>query len=180
LTTEVEKARTQDKVEFPSIQMRDRKESDIPMAIKSLEEDELQISELTEIERNQQAEVSTHLKKVIGYLDTPMQIDPAAFCDVVLTPEGKINLVNNGALIGSIPVEKLPGSVLLRVLGETIPEIKRLLVERKGQMAGRTDIYDKSIKEFRKVSAAVPVSTERAPAKEKSGPQSAMEAAVSK
>jgi len=178
----VEKSRAQDKVEFPPIQMRERKESEIPAAIKSLEGDELQISELSEIERNQQVEVSTHLRKVIGYLDTPMHIDPSAFSDVVLTPDGKINLVNNGALVGSIPVEKLPGSVLLRVLAEIIPEIKRLLGERKEQIAGRTDIYDKSIKEFRKVAAAVPGSAERPQPKEKSGgrEQSAMEAAMSK
>lgn len=156
MTTEVEKERSADKVEFPPLQMNERKESDLPIFIKSLEEEELQIAELYDVEKSNLNEVTSHLKSIIASLNTPLRIDPVSFSEVVLSPQGKIFLVNNGTVITSVPLENLSAPVLIKVLVEVVPEIKRLLVKRKIQMGARADVLEKSAREFGKVSASFP------------------------
>ena len=142
--------------EFQPIQMMGKKESDLPNAIKSLEEEQLQVSELTEIERSQIAEVAAHVKLLTSWLDVPLHIDPAAFSEVVLMPDGQVSLINNGAKILSLPLESLPGSVLVKLLVEVVPEIKRILQEKKQQLGGTATLLERSGKELKKISPAVP------------------------
>jgi hypothetical protein len=80
------------------------------------------------------------------------------FSEIILTPEASVSLLNNGNLVASLPLESLPGSALISVLVQAVPEIKRLLVERKTVTADRASLLEKSAIEFKKVAAAIPKS----------------------
>ena len=153
---EAEKPRSSDKVEYPELRVEGRKDVELPVSIKSIEEEELQLSELNEIEKSQLLEVVSHLKQVLSSVDTPIHVDPSALSEVVLTPSGDISLMNNGVPVASMPMETLPGTALISVLVQVLPEIKRILVEKKLATADRAQILEKSAKEFRKVTAALP------------------------
>ena len=160
---EAEKARPTDKVEYPALHIEERKEVELPVSIKSIEEEELQLSELYAIEKSQLHEVVTHLVQLLKSVDTPIHMDPSSFSDVVLMPDGKITLANSGNAIASFPIESLPGSAMISVLVQTVPEIKRILVEKKLATAERTSVLEKSAKEFRKVTAALPDKSKKEP-----------------
>ena len=153
---EAEKPRPSDKVEFPTLRVAERKDVELPVSIKAIEEEELQLSELNEIEKSQLLELVSHLKQVLVSLDTPIHIDPSAFSEVVLTKYGNISMINSGNLVVSVPMESLPGSAMISVLIQVVPEIKRLLVEKKAATADHVTVLEKSAKEFKKVSAALP------------------------
>ena len=153
---EAEKPRASDKVEYPELRVEAKKEVELPVSIKSIEEEELQLSELNEIEKAQLQEVVSHLRLLLEAIDTPIHIDPSAFSEIVLTPAGEVSLTNNGNSIVSMPMEKLPGSALISVLIQVLPEIKRIMVEKKLATADRAQILERSAKEFRKVTAALP------------------------
>ena len=104
---EAEKPRTSDKVEYPALNVAERKDVELPVSIKAIEEEELQLSELSEIEKSQLLELVSHLKQILSSLDTPIHIDPSAFSEVVLTPDGNIALTNNGNFVLSLPMERL-------------------------------------------------------------------------
>src|SRR5579862_8956536 len=117
-----------DKMELPPLDMgrRERKEADLPLAIKGLEEEELQIAELTEIEKAQLTDLASSLKALLKSLDTPLHVDSASFSpEVVVTPEGMARLENEGVLVASIPIESIPSQILIKMLMEMIPDIKR-------------------------------------------------------
>src|SRR5271169_962031 len=117
---EAEKPRPADKVEYPALRVAERKDVELPISIKAIEEEELQLSELTEIEKGQLVEVVSQLKQVISSLDTPIHIDPSAFAEVVLMPDGNISLTNNGNPVLSVPMESLPGSAMISVLVQVV------------------------------------------------------------
>ncbi len=161
MTVESAKHSSTEKVEYPSLQVDQRRDVELPAAIKSLEEEELQITELKAIEKTHLTEVVSHLKQAVLSLGVPVHIDPSAFSEVILTPDGKVSLVNNGSEITSMPLEKLPGSAMVSVLMQSVPELKRLLVEKKSGIGERATVLEKSAKEFRKVVAALPSSEKK-------------------
>jgi hypothetical protein len=130
----------------------------LPVSIKALEEEEVLLSQLTEIERGHIGENVSSLKQLIKQLDTPIHVDPSTFVsEVVINPAGQVMLLSNGApVIPPISLERLPGPAIISILIQAVPEIKRLLVEKKTTTADRASVLEKTAKEFRSVAAAIP------------------------
>jgi hypothetical protein len=146
------------------------KDSDIVPTLKSIAEESLQISELSEMEKTYAAEVIGLLKQVIEPLTTTFHIKPTSLSksdssiqDVVLTPQGIICVMHSHGTINSRPLETFSTEILLRILGEVIPETKRLLVEKRQKITGRVGSLEKIAKEFRKLPAQAPARQARSP-----------------
>jgi hypothetical protein len=140
-----------------------RSDSDINLAIKSLQEETQQIFELIEMERTYGAEVSNQLKAIIMPLNLSYHIKPesisktdSSISDVVLTPQGMICVFNNAGSMISRPLESFQSDVLIRILLEVIPEIKVMLNDKRQKMSGRVMTLERVAKELRKVPALVP------------------------
>lgn len=133
------------------------KESDVALSIKSLAEESLQISELTEMEKTYATEVIGQLKQLIEPLNNTFHIKPTSLSksdnsiqDVVLTPQGIICVMHSHGTINSRPLETFSTEILMRILSEVIPEAKKILVERRQKITGRVGSLEKIAREFRK------------------------------
>ncbi len=134
------------------------KDSEIVSTIKSISEESLQISELTEMERTYAAEVTGLLKQVIEPLNNTFHIKPTSLSksdssiqDVVLTPQGTVCVMHSHGTINSRPLESFSTEILLRIISEVIPEAKKLLVEKRQKITVRVGSLEKIAKEFRKL-----------------------------
>jgi hypothetical protein len=161
-TTEQPKSQVQSPPKNQSLQSG-RNESDINLAIRSLQEETQQIFELIEMERTYGGEVSTQLKQIIMPLNLSYHIKPesisktdSSISDVVLTPQGMICVFNNQGSMISRPLESFQSDVLIRILLEVIPEIKVMLNEKRQKMSGRVMTLERVAKELRKVPALTP------------------------
>lgn len=147
-----------------------QKESDFVLSIKTLQEESVQISELSEMERTYGIEVISSLKQIIEPLGVSFHIKPASvskadstLSDVVLTPQGVVCLIHTNGTMNSRALESLQSETLVRILTEIIPEIRSLLLEKRQKTSGRVGMLEKVAREFRKVASALP-SRQRAPA----------------
>lgn len=134
---------------------------DLSLSIKDLQAEFQQISELTELERSYALEILGLLKGLIEPLNVSLHVKPSAVSktdntikDVVLTPQGTICIVRDNGAINARPFDSLPSEVLMRILTEVIPEVRRLLVERRQKINGRVGMLEKVVREFRKFTAA--------------------------
>jgi hypothetical protein len=134
------------------------KDSEIVSTIKSISEESLQISELSEMERTYAAEVTALLKQVIEPLNNTFHIKPTSLSksdssiqDVVLTPQGVVCIMHSHGTINSRPLESFSTEILLRIISEVIPEAKKLLVEKRQKITVRVGSLEKIAKEFRKL-----------------------------
>jgi hypothetical protein len=139
------------------------KDSDIALALKSLAEESLQISELSEMEKTYATEVIGQLKQLIEPLSNTFHIKPTSLSktdssiqDVVLTPQGIITVMHSHGTINSRPLETFSTEILMRILSEVIPEAKRILVERRQKITGRVGSLEKIAREFRKLPTQAP------------------------
>jgi hypothetical protein len=138
------------------------KDSEIVSTIKSIAEESLQISELSEMERTYSGEVAALLKQVIEPLNNTFHIKPTSLSksdssiqDVVLTPQGIVCIMHSHGTINSRPLESFSTEILLRVISEVIPEAKKLLVEKRQRITVRVGSLEKIAKEFRKLPTQV-------------------------
>lgn len=134
---------------------------DLSLSIKDLQAEFQQISELTELERTYALEILGLLKGLIEPLNVSLHVKPSVVSktdntikDVVLTPQGTICIVRDNGAINARPFDSLPSEVLMRILTEVIPEVRRLLVERRQKINGRVGMLEKVVREFRKFAAA--------------------------
>ena len=140
------------------------KDSEITVSIKSLQEESLQISELTEMERNYVMEVITYAKQLIEPTGLSFHIKPSSISksdssltDVVLTSQGYVCLMYNGGLVSSRSLESLQTETLVKILLEVLPELKALFGEKREKLSARVGMLEKMAREFRKI-AVVPSS----------------------
>lgn len=134
------------------------KDTEIIGTIKSIAEESLQISELSEMERTYSLEVIALLKQVIEPLNCAFHIRPTSLSksdssiqDVVLTPQGTVCIMHSHGTINSRQLDNFSTEILLRIINEVIPEAKRLLVEKRQKITGRVGSLEKIAKEFRKL-----------------------------
>ncbi|MHB8567133.1 MAG: hypothetical protein ACYC7D_11450 [Nitrososphaerales archaeon] len=165
-------------------------ESDFAISIKSLQEESLQISELTEMERTYGAEVITSLKQVIEPLNVSYHVKPGSISkadstlsDVILTPQGVVCLIHNNGTVNSKTLESLQSETLVKILAEIIPEVRSLLVDKRQKISGRVGMLEKVAREFRKVASTLPTRQRsldhQLPAREKQPSSDALKAALS-
>lgn len=155
---------TESKVEHASIE--DAKvrtqgtinETEVANSIRSLQEESQQISELVEMERSYATEVSVQLKQIIMPLNASYHIKPesisksdSSISDVVLTPQGLVCVFYNSGNVVSRPLESITSEVLIRILGEVIPDARALMNEKRQKLSGRVMMLEKLSKEMRKV-----------------------------
>lgn len=141
--------------------MNQESNADLSLSIKDLQAEFQQISELTELERSYALEILGLLKGLIEPLNVSLHVKPSAVSktdntikDVVLTPQGTICIVRDNGAINARPFDSLPSEVLMKILTEVIPEVRRLLVERRQKINGRVGMLEKVVREFRKFTAA--------------------------
>lgn len=139
------------------------KESDFAVSIKSLQEESLQISELSETEKAYGLDVISSLKQVIEPLGASYHIKPAAISradsslqDVVLTPQGVVCLIHNNGVTNSKTLESLQSETLVKLLTEIIPEVRTLLVDKRQKTTVRVTMLEKVARELRKVANSFP------------------------
>jgi hypothetical protein len=146
------------------------KDSEIALSIKSLAEESLQISELSEMEKTYSTEVIGQLKQLIEPLNNTFHIKPTSLSksdssiqDVVLTPQGIVCVMHSHGTINSRPLETFSTEILLRILSEVIPEAKRILVEKRQKITGRVGSLEKIAREFRKLPNQGPQAKQNRP-----------------
>ncbi|MDG6998586.1 MAG: hypothetical protein JRN15_05670 [Nitrososphaerota archaeon] len=146
------------------------KESEIGPSIKALQEESLQISELSEMERNYVIEVISYIKQLIEPVGVSFHIKPASVAksdsslsDVVLTPQGMVCLMYNSGLVSTRTLESLQTETLVRILVEVLPELSAIFSEKREKLSVRVGMLEKMAREFRKV-AVVPTKKQSAPA----------------
>ncbi len=174
------------------------KDTEVALSIKALAEEQLQISELSEMERTYATEVIGLLKQVIEPLNNTFHIKPTSLSktdssiqDVVLTPQSIVVVMHSTGTINSRPLETFSTEILMRIIAEVVPEAKRYLVEKRQKITGRVGSLEKIAREFRKLSTQGPPGKQgRAPAKGQQpmpatetaaaarGPQDALKASV--
>jgi hypothetical protein len=149
--------------------------ADLSLSIKDLQAEFQQISELTELERNYALEILGLLKGLIEPLNVSLHVKPSAVSksdntikDVVLTPQGTICIVRDNGAINARPFDSLPSEALMRILTEVIPEVRRLLVERRQKINGRVGMLEKVVREFRKFAATAEPAKPKIPSSSKS------------
>jgi hypothetical protein len=148
-----------------------QRDADVTLSIKALEEEFLQISELSELEKSYSGEVISLLKAIIEPLNATFHVKPSSVSktdssinEVVLTPQGILCIMRNNGSMNSRPIESLPSEILVKVLMEVIPEVKRLLIERRQKVSTRVATLEKVLREFRKVSGGPASAAARRPA----------------
>ena len=132
---------------------------DIALLIKSLQEDSLQISELTEMEQSYTLEVATHFKQLIEQLNRSFHLKPATISksdnsieDVIITPQGLVCVTLVGGKISSKPLESLPGEMMLKILAEVVPSITQTLTEKRQKLTTRVEMLEVIAREIRKTA----------------------------
>ncbi|MGI0090482.1 MAG: hypothetical protein ACREBS_02115 [Nitrososphaerales archaeon] len=145
-----------------SMQQGGLNEVEIANSIKSLQEESQQISELAELERNYSTEVTAQLKQIITPLNASYHVKPesisksdSSISDVVLTPQGVVCVFYNAGTIVSRPLESIASDVLVRILGEVIPDVKALMNERRQKLSGRVMMLERVSKEMRKIPVSI-------------------------
>ena len=133
-------------------------EPEVTNSLKALSEEFQQISELVEMEKSYLADVTTQLKQMITPLNASYHIKPesvskndSSISDVVLTPQGIVCVFYNSGTVVTRPLESIASEVLIRILGEVIPDVKALMNERRQKLSGRVMTLEKLSKEIRKV-----------------------------
>lgn len=123
-----------------------------------MQEESLQISELTEMEKAYAAETISFVKQLIEPLGTSFHIKPSTILksdstlqDVVLTPQGVIFLMFSSGVITSRPLENVQTETLVKILTEILPELNTILGEKRQRIAMRVGILERMAREFRKV-----------------------------
>lgn len=136
-------------------------EPEVTNSLKALSEEFQQISELVEMEKSYLADVTTQLKQMITPLNASYHIKPesvskndSSISDVVLTPQGIVCVFYNSGTVVTRPLESIASEVLIRILGEVIPDVKALMNERRQKLSGRVMTLEKLSKEIRKVPTA--------------------------
>lgn len=139
------------------------KESDITPAIKQLQEESLQVSELSEMEKSYGVEVISYVKQLIEPVGVSFRVNPASIsksdsslADVVLTPQGMVCLTYNSGLVSSRSLESLQTETLVKILLEVLPQLSVIFAEKREKLSGRVGMLEKMVREFRKI-AVVPV-----------------------
>ncbi|MDG6998267.1 MAG: hypothetical protein JRN15_04040 [Nitrososphaerota archaeon] len=142
---------------------RSMKESDITPAIKQLQEESLQVSELSEMEKSYGVEVISYVKQLIEPVGVSFRVNPASIsksdsslADVVLTPQGMVCLTYNSGLVSSRSLESLQTETLVKILLEVLPQLSVIFAEKREKLSGRVGMLEKMVREFRKI-AVVPV-----------------------
>jgi hypothetical protein len=143
-------------------QPSEQKDSAIALSIRTLQEESLQISELSEMERNYAAEVSSLLRQLIEPLNTAYHIKPgsvsnrdATLTDVVLTPQGMLFFMHNHGTINSKTLENLPSEVLVKILAEVVPQVKKVMIDKRQKISARVATLEKIGREFKKIAPTV-------------------------
>jgi hypothetical protein len=143
-------------------QSSEQKDSAIALSIRTLQEESLQISELSEMERNYAAEVSSLLRQLIEPLNVAYHIKPgsvsnrdATLSDVVLTPQGMLFFMHNHGTINSKTLENLPSEVLVKILAEVVPQIKKVMIDKRQKISARVATLEKIGREFKKIAPSV-------------------------
>lgn len=136
------------------------KDVDVVQTLKSIAEESLQISELSEMEKTYSGEVVTLFRHLIEPLNSTFHIKPTSLSksdssiqDVVLTPQGTVCVMHSHGTINSRPLEGFSTEILLRIVSEVVPEAKKILVEKRQKITGRVGTLEKITKEFRKLPA---------------------------
>ncbi len=158
-----------------------QKDSSIVLSIRNLHEESMQISELQEMEKNYSVEVASLLRLIIEPLNTSYHVKPAAvsnrdssLSDVVLTPQGVVCFTHNHGLTNAKPLEALPSEVLVKILGEVIPQIKQVLIEKRQKVSGRVGTLEKISREFKKIAPTLPAKARPQPVMQNSPPRVAV------
>jgi len=138
-----------------------QKDSSIALSIRTLHEEAMQLSELQEMEKNYSIEVSSLLKLIIEPLNASYHVKPtvvssrdSSLSDVVVTPQGIVNFIHSQGIMNAKPLETLPSEVLVRILGEVIPQIKQILIEKRQKVSVRVGTLEKISREFKKIAPA--------------------------
>jgi len=133
-------------------------ETEITNAIKSLQEESQQISELVEMERSYLADITNQLKQAIIPLNASYHIKPEAvskndpsISDVVLTPQGVVCVFYSSGNVVSRPLESMTSEVLMRILSEVLPDTRVLMNEKRQKLTGIVMVLEKISKEMRKI-----------------------------
>ena len=142
---------------FESAEKKPETETEVAASIRSLHEEYQQVSELLEIEKGYSGEVVTQFKQIIGPLSESYHVRPdsiskydSSISDVVLTPQGVVCVfLNNGTLV-SRHIESVLSEVLVKVLGEVIPEENVLVKKRRQNISARVMSLERLAKEMRK------------------------------
>jgi hypothetical protein len=163
LRLEQKKLAQEAQIEQEEKQIQASQAPDFVVSIKSLQEESLQLSELSEMEKTYGFDVISSLKQIIEPLGVSYHIKPAAISkadsslqDVVLTPQGVVCLIHNNGILNSKTLESLQSETLVKLLSEIIPEIRTLLLEKRQKTSGRVSMLEKVAKELRKVASALP------------------------
>jgi|GEM_PF-2433068 hypothetical protein len=150
------------RVQQQSPQSAEQKDSAIALSIRTLQEESLQIAELSEMEKSYAAEVSALLRQLIEPLNTAYHIKPASvsnrdasLSDVVLTPQGMLFFMHNHGTINSKTLESLPSEVLVKVLAEVVPQIKKVMIDKRQKIAARVATLEKIGREFKKIAPTI-------------------------
>jgi hypothetical protein len=130
----------------------------ITESIKSIQEEYQQVSELIEMEKSYTSEVATQLKQIIGPLGESYHLSPesvsrndSSITDVVLTAQGVVCVFHNNGTVVARPLDSITSEVLVRVLGEAVPNIQALVSKRRQKLGDRVMSLEKLSKEMRKI-----------------------------
>ncbi len=135
------------------------KESEIDSSLKTLQEESRQLVELAEMEKTYASEVVNQLKQIIGPLGATYHVQTAwktnadgLVSDAVLTAEGMICVTYNNGAVHSKPLESTSSETLLKILAEVIPEVKRVMMEKRQNMGLRASLLERIAREIAKVA----------------------------
>ena len=149
---------TETKLANQSPEKKPETETEVAASIRSLQEEYQQVSELLEIEKGYSSEVVTQFKQIIGPLNESYHVRPdsvskydSSISDVVLTPQGVVCVFHNNGTVVSRPLESVQSEVLVKVLGEVIPEVNVLVKKRRQNISARVMSLERLAKEMRKI-----------------------------
>jgi len=104
----------------------------------------------------------TLLKQLIEPFNVSLHVKPSAvskndasITDVLLTPQGTVCIVHNNGSINTRSFDALPSEILMRILVEVVPEVKKLLSDKRQKINARVNMLEKVAREFRKLSVSM-------------------------
>ena len=145
----------------PPLEQSGGRVSELTSQIKSLYDEYMQVSELSEMEKASIAEATSLLKVQLALLNLSFRIQSSTVlkegssrvADAIVTSEGRLVLVERDGMVRSQPLEKLSAESLLMVLGEIVPQIKTHLQNRREQIGMSLGMLDKANRELRRISS---------------------------
>jgi|GEM_PF-3198256 hypothetical protein len=146
----------------------------LPGLVRALQQEILDVMELSETEKAYAAQIKETLKRVISSLGRSFRLDPSLFrklprnvTDVVLSPQGIFCLTYNDNSISTRSLENLSTESLLMVLERLLPEIEQEITDRHRKLIIRVAVLERISNEIKNVPTIGPISAKH------SGPQQA-------